>query len=93
VTTGYVLGRMKKDKLALMLGGAVLIRRADLSHPGLIRAGDQVRGTARSLVSGPLESLADGLHERTDAVHERLNDARTPVRWTAVRRGGGGTDD
>ncbi|MDT0445760.1 hypothetical protein [Streptomyces johnsoniae] len=75
VTTGYVLGRTKKAKLALALGGVAVARKVDLTNPRLLRAGDQLRGTARSLVAGPLDNLADGLHGRTEAVQEQLNGA------------------
>ncbi|ONK15425.1 hypothetical protein STBA_62410 [Streptomyces sp. MP131-18] len=75
VTTGYVLGRTKKAKLALALGGIAVARKVDLTNPRLLRAGDQLRGTARSLVAGPLDNLADGLHGRTEAVQEQLNGA------------------
>ncbi|MDQ4117357.1 MAG: hypothetical protein M3235_10415, partial [Actinomycetota bacterium] len=63
VVGGYVLGRTRKAKLAIMLGSALAGRRLDLSPSGLLSQGSKV------------VSASPELGKLSDAVRGRLLDA------------------
>ncbi|MER6531867.1 ABC transporter substrate-binding protein [Streptomyces sp. NPDC001508] len=89
VLGGYVLGRTKKAKLALSLGALMAgsrikpgqVVKAVQDSPFLGHLTQQVRteltgagkAAATSVLTAKADSLADTIHERTSALHERAH--------------------
>ena len=59
VVGGYVLGRTKKAKLAIMLGSALAGRKLNLSPSGLLSQGSKVVSASPSSASSPMPFAGD----------------------------------